>query len=118
MANATVTSVNRGNSLTSGVSLRIAELIRDSGGLRALARKATLPPSALSQYLPRERGRVSKPSMETLAKIARAAGVRLDWLLLGAGPRRAGEESTASSEESPLIHIPRLDLRAAAGAGA
>ena len=104
--------------LTDGVAGRIAELIRDAGGLRALARRAGLAPSALSQYLPREKGRVSKPSSETLARIARAAAVRVEWLLVGTPPKSNVEESSAPVDESGLIHLPRLELRAAAGAGA
>lgn len=115
MANAPLTTVNR--MLTGGVPQRIAELIREAGGLRVLARSAALPPSALSQYLPREKGRVSKPSSETLARIARAADVRIDWLLFGTPPKRAGE-AAAPIDETGLIQVPRLELRAAAGAGA
>jgi phage repressor protein C with HTH and peptisase S24 domain len=116
MANASVTSVNR--LLTAGVARRISELIADAGGVRALARRADMPPSALSQYRPRDKGRVSKPSTETLAKIARAANVRLDWLLFGKLPKSTWGEIAAESDQSELIHLPRLELRAAAGAGA
>lgn len=104
--------------LTGGVARRIAELIADAGGVRVFARRAGLPPSALSQYLPKEKGRVSKPSTETLAKIARAANVRIDWLLFGTLPKSVAEETVSPIDESALIHVPRLELRAAAGAGA
>ena len=104
--------------LTGGVAHRIAELVGDAGGLRALARRADLPPSALSQYLPREKGRVSKPSSETLARIARAANVRIDWLLFGTQPKQQSGPVAQPLDESSLIQVPRLELRAAAGAGA
>ena len=104
--------------LTGGVARRIAELVGDAGGLRILARRAALPPSALSQYLPREKGRVSKPSSETLARIARAANVRIDWLLFGTQPKQPSEPAPQPLDESTLIQVPRLELRAAAGAGA
>jgi len=104
--------------LTGGVARRIAELVGDAGGLRILARRAALPPSALSQYLPREKGRVSKPSSETLARIARAANVRIDWLLFGTQPKQPSEPAAQPLDESTLIQVPRLELRAAAGAGA
>jgi len=110
--------VNRRVELTSGVARRIAEIVKDAGGVRALARLADLPPSALSQYLPKDKGRVSKPSTETLAKIARTANVRLDWLLFGSQPKRDGDETRPPADESTLIRVPRLEVRAAAGAGA
>ena len=113
-----ITTVNRSSTLTGGVAQRIATLIRDAGGLRALARRADLPPSALSQYLPRDKGRVSKPSSETLARIARAADVRLEWLLFGSPPKRKVDEAPPPIDEASLIQVPRLELRAAAGAGA
>jgi len=118
MANAAVTTVNRAGTLTGGVAQRIAELVADAGGLRALARRADLPASAVSQYLPREKGRVSKPSSEALARIARAANVRIDWLLFGTPPKQPTEPAPQPLDESSLIQVPRLELRAAAGAGA
>src|SRR5579885_189363 len=118
MANAMVTTVNKASTLTAGVARRIAEVIDDAAGLRALARRAGLPPSALSQYLPREKGRVSKPGSETLARIARAADVRPEWLLFGTPPKRAHSPAPPPLDASALIQVPRIELRAAAGAGA
>ncbi|RXF75202.1 helix-turn-helix transcriptional regulator [Hansschlegelia zhihuaiae] len=54
------------------------------------------------------------PRADTAARIAKAEGVRLEWLVSGEGPK--------GSQESPglapdLTLIPRLDVEAAAGTG-
>src|SRR5262249_31458928 len=118
MRGATDVNISPSAELTSGVSRRIAELIKDAGSLRSLAIRAGLPPSALSQYQPKEKGRVSKPSAETLARIARAADVRLEWILFGTGIKRESDEGVRVPDEIALIQVPRLEVRAAAGAGA
>lgn len=77
----------------------------------AFARRARIPDSSLRNYL-----NGSMPGLKKLLQIAEAAGVTLDWLISGAGPMRPGAELRPVSEGFSLI--PRLDIRAAAGAGA
>ena len=73
--------------LTRGIERRIDELIEEAGGVRTLAEKTGLPQSSLSRYRA-NRARITKPNAEAVARIAEAAGVRLEWLLLGQPPKK------------------------------
>lgn len=52
-----------------------------------LSRKTAIPRSTLESYLTGD----SEPKASRLAAIAQAAGVSLDWLVLGSEPMRPGE---------------------------
>ena len=75
--------------LTAGLSERVAEVVKSSGlTLRDFARQAGIAASALAQYLPNDRGgRVSKPTLEAVTRIARAGFVSVEWLATGNDPQ-------------------------------
>jgi transcriptional regulator with XRE-family HTH domain len=72
---------------TAGISYRIRDLVDEAGSAQQLAERAGLAPSAILQYLPRESGRISKPSIVALVKLAQTTQVSLTWLLTGQGPK-------------------------------
>jgi transcriptional regulator with XRE-family HTH domain len=72
---------------------RISEIVQDLGGVAALARRAGLSPSTIAQYISDKPGRASEPGATAALKLARGAGVRLEWLVAGEGPKRASESA-------------------------
>ncbi|WP_244561736.1 LexA family transcriptional regulator [Mesorhizobium australicum] len=60
----------------------------------------------------------SMPGLEKLVEIARLTHVTLDWLATGEGPMRPGPAQLVVGYSDGFVPIPRLDVRAAAGAGA
>jgi transcriptional regulator with XRE-family HTH domain len=72
---------------TTTVRDRIREIASDVGGPSALARRAELTPSTISQYLSDQEGRASEPGVTALVKLAKGAGVSLTWLATGELPK-------------------------------
>lgn len=86
---------------------RIAELIRESGSERILEQRAGLAPGTLGHYR-----RKADPTRHRLVRLARGAGVQLEWLATGEGPKRA------TGVTDGYLMVPRYNLKAAAGSGA
>jgi len=99
----------------SGATLpdRIGELAKERGwSMREFARRAGLPDGYVGTIVSRlRRNPASGIEMDTLEKIARAAGVRVEWLATGngqkasdEGPRIERDPSVGYSEsEAPIL---------------
>lgn len=61
---------------------RIAAVVRLHGGRASAARAAGISPDQVSRYVQGH----SSPGFETLARMAQAHGISLDWLWSGKGP--------------------------------
>lgn len=97
--------------LSEGIRARIGQLVesQQKGNWRKFAIGAGLTPSTLQGI--KDRGVI--PGGETLLRIARFAGVSVDWLLTGEGPR---EESRGVDPEA-FAEIPLAQARPSAGNG-
>lgn len=84
---------------------RIAQLINECGGVVALARRAGLSPSTVAQYTTERPGRASEPGALAVLKLARAANVRVEWLVSGEGAKRAGEPQRPRAVDSSLLRL-------------
>ena len=76
-------------SVASELADRIREIIEARGlkSERALSELAGMNPTQVSNTLKRLEDNPDAVELKTLRKIADAAGVRWDWLLVGTGPR-------------------------------
>jgi len=99
---------------------RLREAVESGGGRQTVADRAGMPVSTLSAYL-----RGGEMKMSNAAAIARATGVRLEWLALGTGPRHDSEsgvmETGAEMAGGPapgLFASVNMDTLAAAYAAA
>ncbi|MDT0496484.1 helix-turn-helix transcriptional regulator [Algiphilus sp. W345] len=63
---------------------RVQEVIEDSGGIGALARKSGIPERTIRKWA----DGVSDPSRQRLVKLAKAAPVNVAWLATGEEPKR------------------------------
>jgi phage repressor protein C with HTH and peptisase S24 domain len=86
---------------------RIEELVREVGGEREIERRARLAPGTVGHYR-----RKADPTRQRLVKLAKGAGVRLEWLATGEGPKTLGEPADG------FVIVPRYNVKAAAGPGA
>jgi phage repressor protein C with HTH and peptisase S24 domain len=86
---------------------RIAELVRDLGSERLLEERAGLALGTVGHYR-----RKTDPTRYRLTRLAKGAGVRLEWLAMGEGPKRA------TGVADGYLMAPRYNLKAAAGSGA
>jgi phage repressor protein C with HTH and peptisase S24 domain len=97
---------------------RLKELI-GSESANAFARRVGITESLLRKYLAG-----GTPGIDKAAMICAGAGVTLDWLIAGVGPKRAYRHEGASSSPSAATSdrefamIPRLAVEASAGNGA
>lgn len=89
-------------------SKRIVELISDFKSVANLARACGLSESVLRKY----RDKISEPSRDNLIKIALNAGVTLEWLATGYGPKYhddiAGVAEGALSYKDGSVEYDRL----------
>ncbi len=85
--------------------LRILQLAAECGGVVALARRAGLAPSTVAQYTTEKPGRASEPGAIAALKLARAANVRLEWLVSGEGSKNAGSVGGARRVEASLLRL-------------
>jgi phage repressor protein C with HTH and peptisase S24 domain len=90
-------------------SERLRAAVREAGGTSAVAKRGGIPLGTLNNYLA---GRDLRA--EGLVALARATGVRLEWLATGEGPMRAGDAAEAPLA-SGTVAVARYDARAAAG---
>jgi phage repressor protein C with HTH and peptisase S24 domain len=93
------------------MSLRLDQAIAQSGGPSAVARRAEMYLGTLNRY----RGGRELPS-SALVSLARATGVRLEWLATGEGSMQS-EAAPELAPATPPGHVllPLLEARAAAG---
>jgi phage repressor protein C with HTH and peptisase S24 domain len=94
---------------------RLRDAIKLVGSARDAARLSGLPYGTLQGYI-----RGGELKLSNAASLARATGVRLEWLANGLGPMLAdqsGEVATISAAATPPGHVllPLLEARAAAG---
>lgn len=113
----------------SEVAVRLDQAIRAAGGPHSVSSESGVPLSTVNNYW---RG-ITEPKALTLAALAEATGVRLDWLLFGREPMRQAQEQehcgrggsqvqavSGAVEQHRLqdfAFLPRYAARAAAGAG-
>ena len=90
---------------------RLREAIKKIGSAREAARLSGLPYGTLQGYI-----RGGELKLSNAASIARAAGVRLEWLASGDGPMQ-GEHPVVTAPKPPpgYVFLPLVEARAAAG---
>lgn len=106
-----------------GIESRINAVCRMIGGRADAAAVAGVSDDMLRRYIRGE----SKPSFDVVVKLARAAGVSVDWVAdggadsskAGAQPAQAEVLDTLSNavDLSEFVFVPRYNVRAAAGHG-
>ncbi|WP_063812497.1 XRE family transcriptional regulator [Burkholderia cepacia] len=106
-----------------GIESRIDEMCRQIGGRGAAAAVAGVSDDMLRRYI---RGD-SKPTFEVIAKLARAAGVSLDWVATGDGngaqrdavqPQPCVVDTLGNPVDlEEFVFIPRYNVKVAAGHG-
>lgn len=113
-----------GNSEAAERSRRLNQAVKEAGGRAKIARLAGVQLGTLNRYLA---GRDIGTAF--LVPLADATGVRLEWLVSGRGPMRAGMAETpeqfrgvlarADELQAPpeVVMIPRYDVRATGGPG-
>lgn len=116
--------VPTGNSEATERSLRLKQAVTEAGGRAKVARLSGIQLGTLNRYLA---GRDIGTAF--LVPLADATGVRLEWLVSGRGPMRAGMEDPkadfrAALERAdelqappPIVMIPRYDVRSTGGPG-
>ena len=93
------------------ISLRLERAIAQAGGPSAVARRAEMYLGTLNRY----RAGRELPS-SALVSLARATGVRLEWLATGEGPMQADQEVVTTSAPLPgYVLLPLMETRAATG---
>jgi phage repressor protein C with HTH and peptisase S24 domain len=94
------------------MSLRLDQAIAQSGGPSAVARRAEMYLGTLNRY----RAGRELPS-SALVSLARATGVRLEWLATGEGPMLQCDIQVSSALNPPTgyVFLPLVEARAAAG---
>lgn len=90
---------------------RLSGLLDQFDSRTEAAAVAGVVPDQLARYA---RGTV-KPTLEVIARLARAKGVSLDWLWTGEGARDIGGEEPDVA--GSLVSIPLYDVRVGAGLG-
>jgi len=97
---------------TSGIQSRLSELVDAHKSQASFARAVGISGTMLRKYL-----EGSEPGVSIAARIAAAAGVRLEWLILGTGPKFAAD-LPVDEEQAPYVAGPAAEPVAAAGADA
>ena len=93
------------------MSLRLDQAIAQSGGPSAVARRAEMYLGTLNRY----RAGRELPS-SALVSLARATGVRLEWLATGEGPMQQDQPVVTAPAAPPgYVLLPLVEARAAAG---
>ncbi len=105
-----------------GFTYRLRELVDESSSERGFAREVGIPQGTLRGLLAGK-----SPTLETLVAIASSKSVEYQWLAVGEGPRRRGQE--ISYPDFSGVHAPfpstddvamvtRLNVEVSAGHGA
>lgn len=84
---------------TEGIGHRISGLIEPHGMKKKLSEATGISLSQLDRYA-RE---ISAPTIEPLARLADAAGVRLEWLATGKGPKHQTDVVFYEKFDVPLL---------------
>ena len=93
------------------MSPRLERAIAQAGGPSAVARRAEMYLGTLNRY----RAGRELPS-SALVSLARATGVRLEWLATGEGPMQADQEVVTTSAPLPgYVLLPLMEARTATG---
>ncbi len=95
----------RGESRTE-FAKRVEALIESAGSGNALAMAARVSEGVVRKWKAGE----SDPSRENLISLARASGVRIEWLATGEGPK-------TEAEAAEFVRIPLYDIEVSAGPG-
>ena len=77
---------------------RLREVVEHVGGQKELERLSGVDQTTISAWL----NRVKNPKFQTVKKIADATGFDAEWLYLGRGPKRTGEQSSAAADQTTL----------------
>lgn len=97
----------------SEVAMRIKQLVEGAGGPKRASELTGLPVGTINNAI---RG-VNLPGSETLAQISKGLQRSLDWIMFGKEP--GGQDpQQGDGPDQELWWVPRLNIRAAAGAGA
>ena len=88
--------------IDTGLALRLRECICDET-VSAFARRCRLPEATIRSYLDGK-----KPVFDKLVKIADAAGVTVDWLATGRGPRRRDDLLHSQRNQSDSMSLEAL----------
>ncbi|MCA3359170.1 MAG: helix-turn-helix domain-containing protein [Roseomonas sp.] len=90
---------------------RLREAIKNVGSAREAARLSGLPYGTLQGYI-----RGGELKLSNAASIARATGVRLEWLATGEGPMQQDQPLVTAPAAPPgYVLLPLVEARAAAG---
>lgn len=92
---------------------RLLEIVSIVGNPHALAKASGLSPSGVNRYL--AGGEPTRPALLALAK---AAGVRVEWLASGQGAMRSIETDPLATTNGDFGTVPVYDIEASAGHGA
>lgn len=93
---------------------RIADAVKAAGGRTFVALRAEIPLSSLNKYA----SGIISPSAVALDKIAAATGKPVAWFTQDSEQHSSSGTLVPNEESDRVVHIPILDVRAAAGAGA
>jgi transcriptional regulator with XRE-family HTH domain len=77
---------------------RLREVVDHVGGQKELERLSGVDQTTISAWL----NRIKNPKFQTVKKIADATGFDAEWLYLGRGRKRAGDESPAAVDQTTL----------------
>jgi transcriptional regulator with XRE-family HTH domain len=77
---------------------RLREVVGQVGGQKELERVSGVDQTTISAWLKRAKN----PKFQTVKKIADATGFCAEWLYLGTGPKRTGDESSAVADQTLL----------------
>lgn len=98
---------------------RLAQAIEEAGGIRDAMRATGISDTQLRRYV----NALSSPSADRLKRIADFTGKSMVWFT-GHGPAISTKPSTLDISDATcdkngeIVHVPFLEIRAAAGAGA
>jgi len=91
---------------------RLSECREKFGSVNAYAVAAGLNPTTVHGYF-----KDREPTRPTLVALAKAAGVNVQWLVAGEGPKLVKSREECSSE-GPMVTVPIHSVRASTGYGA
>jgi|GEM_PF-2360569 len=87
-----------GVSVQYGFIERLREVVDHVGGQKELERVSGVDQTTISAWLKRAKN----PKFQTVTKIADATGFCAEWLYLGRGPKRSGDESPSLTDQTSL----------------
>jgi len=101
-----------------GIGTRISEISEMMGGRKKAAKMAGVALSTFHRWLAGD----SIPALDSIARLAQGAGVSLDWVATGEGPKELGHSPSIPNTEvvgmEDYAFVPLYDAQCSAGAGA